>query len=44
VKDNKPGSWSRSITLGEMRQQYQKFVPIIQKVVDRIKQASRMQA
>ncbi|MCJ7575898.1 MAG: hypothetical protein MUO80_04355 [Dehalococcoidia bacterium] len=44
VKGNKPGSWSRSITLGEMRQQYQKFVPIIRKTVDRIKQASKKQA
>lgn len=44
VKGNKPGSWSRSIALKEMRQQYQKFVPIIGKAVDRIKQASKKQA
>jgi hypothetical protein len=38
-----PGYWSRPVTLGEIRQQYQEFISIVQKAIDRIKQAAKKQ-
>jgi len=34
-------SWSRSVSLNELRQRYEKFASVVQNTIDRIKEASR---
>jgi hypothetical protein len=43
VSTKSPGYWSRPVTLGEIRQQYQRFVSVVQKGIDRIREAAKKQ-
>jgi hypothetical protein len=36
-----PDSWSRNVLLGELRQQYNEFASLVQKTIDKIREASR---
>lgn len=44
VNQKYPGVWSNNVALGEIHQQYQEFVAIVQKTIDRIKQVAKKQS
>lgn len=41
VSTKYPGYWSRNLTLGEIRQHYEEFITVVQKTIDRIREASK---
>jgi len=41
VSEKYPGFWSRPVSLSELRQQYKEFVSVLQKTIDRIREASK---